>query len=58
MYKIKKNIQYELFLIPALVAYTVFIVVPLTLTLKKWCAIPVNRLIIFKIIGKFLLMTL
>ena len=29
MYKIKKNIQYELFLIPALVAYTVFIVVPL-----------------------------
>ncbi|HBS9906004.1 TPA: anion transporter [Klebsiella aerogenes] len=25
-----------------------FIVVPLTLTLKKWCAIPVNRLIIFE----------
>lgn len=25
-----------------------FIVVPLTLTLKKWCAIPVSRLIIFE----------
>ncbi|WP_054180008.1 anion transporter [Trabulsiella odontotermitis] len=25
-----------------------FIIVPLTLTLKKWCAIPVNRLIIFE----------
>ena len=25
-----------------------FIVVPLTLTLKKWCALPVNRLIIFE----------
>lgn len=25
-----------------------FIVVPLTLTLKKWCAIPINRLIIFE----------
>ncbi|ALR76108.1 SLC13 family permease [[Enterobacter] lignolyticus] len=25
-----------------------FIVVPLTITLKKWCAIPINRLIIFE----------
>ncbi|HED1310359.1 TPA: anion transporter, partial [Kluyvera ascorbata] len=25
-----------------------FIVVPLTLTLKKWCALPINRLIIFE----------
>lgn len=25
-----------------------FIVIPLTLTLKKWCALPVNRLIIFQ----------
>ncbi len=25
-----------------------FIVIPLTITLKKWCAIPVNRLIIFQ----------